>query len=359
MFCDLTKAFDTVSHNILLDKLFVYGIRGNAHNWFKSYLAHRKQCTSFNNVSSPYTLSACGVPQGSILGPILFLIYINDIIHSSNKLKFLLFADDTTIFIQGHDLEDITDTLNTELINVSNWIMSNKLTLNINKTKFMISSPLTTQPVHTSIKINNFALNVVTDFKFLGITIDNKLKWKQHIDMVKSKVALLTGVIYRLRDCLNQNSLRQIYLSLIYPHLLYCCAIWGGAYNTFIDSLIISQKKLLRVMFFKDRYAHTNCIFRDFRLLKLPDIIYLQTNLFVHKALHSFPVYPGFTVMPHSVTRRTHQLRLPLCRSTHAQQSVLSRGSKNWNNLPQSLLNNDNLVSFKRNLFSLLHGNYT
>ena len=347
-FCDLTKAFDTISHNILLEKLEVYGIRGNAKNWIKSYLAHRRQFTVYNNVTSPQNSITCGVPQGSVLGPILFLIYINDIIHSSNKLKFLLFADDTTIFIQGNNLADISLTLNTELQKVSKWIMCNKLTLNYDKSQFMVSSPLMTPAASISIKINELELKEVSDLKFLGLVIDNKLKWNKHIESVKSKVSVLTGIIYRLRDYVSINCLRQIYLSLIYPHLLYCSATWGGAYTTLIDSLYTTQKKLLRVMCFKKPYDHTACLFKNLNLLKLPDIITLQTNLFVHKSFHSFPIDTGFNCMPFNNTpRRPHSLRIPLCRTSHAQRSILIRGSRSWNNLSDELTSITNTKTFK------------
>lgn len=144
VFCDQSKAFDTISHTILLTKMTTYGICGIAYKWFESYLSGRVQFTTLNNASSPYKAITCGVPQGSVLSPILFLIYINDIIRTSTKLNFLLFADDTTIFINGYNFEEITRTLNLELINATNWIESNKLTLNIDETHIMISSPLMT-----------------------------------------------------------------------------------------------------------------------------------------------------------------------------------------------------------------------
>ena len=222
----------------------------------------------------------------------------------------------------------------------------------------MVSTPLMTQPVHTQIKINNLSLHEVFEFKFLGIYIDSKLKWKEHIDMVKSRISLYTGILYRLRHYLNVKCLLQVYFTLIYPHLLYCSSLWGGAYKTFIDSLFISQKKLLRVMFFKNRYDHTISIFRDFKLLKLPDIILLQTNLFVHKSIHSLPLDLGFRAIPYNVTRRPHDLRIPLCRTSHAQQSILSRGTKSWNNLPEHFITDENLKSFKRNLIKSMLDKY-
>ena len=138
-FCDLSKAFDTISHSILLDKLLVYGIRGPAYNWFNSYLSHRKQYTAVHNTHSSLRVLKHGEPQGSVLGPVLFLIFINDITRSSDSLKLLLFADDTNIFLQGGNLNDIEFNLNRELVDLSNWLKSNKLTLNINETYFMVS----------------------------------------------------------------------------------------------------------------------------------------------------------------------------------------------------------------------------
>ena len=177
LFCDLTKAFDTISHPILLEKLKVYGVRGIANSWFRSYLNNRQQFTVYNNSSSSYNRINVGVPQGSILGPILFSIYINDITHTSNLLDFILFANDTTIFIKGKDINELKIILNRELGLVVDWIKSNKLTLNIKKkTYYMISHPLMTHTPDIIIKINDLILKQVNEIKFLGITLDNLLK---------------------------------------------------------------------------------------------------------------------------------------------------------------------------------------
>ena len=222
----------------------------------------------------------------------------------------------------------------------------------------MITSPLLTQPITTSININNIELTEVKQFKFLGVYIDNKLKWSQHIDMIKSKLSILTGIIYAIHSYLNSSCFRLIYFTLVYPHLTYCSAIWGGAYSTYIDNLFLAQKKLLRVMYGKGRYDHTSSIFKDNRFFKLTDIINLHTNCFVHKALHYPTLDLGFNTIQHNVTRRARHLRIPLCRTTHAQQSVLLRGAKAWNSLPEYLVTECNSRAFKKKLSTAILTNY-
>ena len=214
----------------------------------------------------------------------------------------------------------------------------------------MVTSPLMSHPICPQITIDNVSINEVSEFKFLGVTIDNKLKWKHHIDFIISKISVLTGILFRVREYINEKCLRQIYLSLIYPHIQYCSAIWGGAYNIYIDNLLVSQKKLLRIMFFKSRYAHTKELFSTRKLLTVPDIIRVQTSLFIHKSMHSLTTDQGFTLLSHNATRRPFHLRLPLCRTSHAKQSILSRGSQLWNTLPESLITDTNFTSFKCNL---------
>ena len=192
--------------------------------------------------------------------------------------------------------------------------------------------------------------------KFLGVSIDHQLRWKQQIEDIKGKLSKLTGIMYRVRKHLNKNALRQIYLSLAYPYLLYCTAIWGGAYKTFIESLFVAQKKLLRIMYHRRPYDHTNVIFQEEKLLKLKDIIALQTGLFVYRSMNVYAVDVGFQELPQS--RRFHKLQIPLCRTTHAQQSVLVRGARLWNRLPSEVVDRSTVYGFKSKLKNSLLSNY-
>ncbi len=202
----------------------------------------------------------------------------------------------------------------------------------------MVSHALLDRPPPVNIRINNTAINRVNKVMFLGVLIDSTLKWKPHIDDIKTKVSKFIGVIYKLRNCLNQESIKIIYFSLVYPNLFYCSAIWGGAYHTYIQSLFTTQKKLLRVMFHCNRYDHTNPYFAQHKLLKLPDIITLQTCLFVYSTIKNNYSGTEYHIISHNTaTRRLHMLRLPLCRTSHSQQSVLVRGARQWNSLSDHL----------------------
>ena len=190
VFIDLKKAFDTVDHDILCKKLYFYGVRGVSHQWIQSYLENRKQFVNFNNCDSEILNVSCGVPQDSILGPKLFITYINDICKVSKVFKFILFADDTNILCCDRDLNELVRMINNGLEQLQVWFSVNRLSLNVTKTNYMIfgNRKLTGD---ISVKINKEIINRVNATKCLGVMIDDKLKWKNHILSVRSKLSEL------------------------------------------------------------------------------------------------------------------------------------------------------------------------
>ena len=355
IFLDFSKAFDTINHEILLNKLYHYGIRGKALEWFRSYLSNRKQFVTFNNVNSQMLNIDCGVPQGSLLGPLLFIIYINDFHRSSKTLSFILFADDSNLFFSHPDPLILLRTLNSELIEVSHWIKANKLSLNITKSKFMIfSNSIETLP--GEVYINDIPLEQVSSIKFLGIHVDNKLTWKDHVNVICKTISRNIGVINRLKHFLPSSTLLMLYSSLILPYLNYGILVWGNTHQFLLEKILLLQKKSLRVIYTLNPRAHTEELFYDNKLLKINDLYLFQLGQFMfkynsNKLPHIFDrIFCRNDTVHNYPTRRSNEYHLPLLRTILAQNTFVFTGPRFWNSLDNTIRDALTLPSFKSKL---------
>ena len=300
---DFSKAFDMVDHTILLRKLSHYGIRGPAHDWLKSYLSQRKQFVCVNNVESTLGDITYGVPQGSILGPLLFIIYINDIPEISAVAKFILYADDANIIITADCIEDAYSELLKLVTNLTRWVHLNGLALNLKKTKYMIFSRSKISLPEPLI-ISKIPIERMTETRFLGVIVDESLNWSRHVKTILSKMSRYIGIMYKIKKFLPLKARLQVYHSFVQSHINFCSLVWGFSCKSNIEAIFCKQKKGMRAVipgfikyFYKDGITpgHTKEYFNKYKILTVHNIITLNAIMIMKKVRF----YP--TLVPKSI----------------------------------------------------------
>ena len=242
IFLDISKAFDTIDLIILLRKLNNYGVRGVSLNWFESYFSNRSQIVEYAGVTSSNQVNiSSSVPQGSILAPLLFIIYMNDFNNCVEFSSNISFADDTNVFIVDNQLQTLYEKGNQELKNIDNWMIANKLSINTNKTNCILFRTPKSQLIKTTnnlhLKLRNDIVEKVSSTRFLGVIINENLSWKNHMEMIKQKMRAALGAVMRVRSYLSSKAMLSLYHSLLISHVRYCkanrCSATNPKYNNY------------------------------------------------------------------------------------------------------------------------------
>lgn len=360
IFLDLKKAFDTVNHKLLIEKLNDYGIQNNELKWFQSYLSHRKQVVCIDSVLSDFKHIDIGVPQGSILGPLLFLIYINSL-PSSVNCKVIMYADDTSLLCKSKDPDTLENVLNNNLKSIANWFSKNELTLNIQKTKYMVfgSSHIVGKFSNISVNYGDNVLEHVNEFKYLGVTLDPHLSWTSHINTINSKVSKKIGIIRRVKCLLPQRILVMLSNALVLPHFDYCSSVWTNSSKTNLSSLQIQHNKLARIILSADNLTPIDDMLNELCWSRLHKRWDLALYCCIFKCLMNLaPSYLTsnfmYTSSMHSYCTRYQEsasLTIPKYDSCSGLRTFHYRAVKLWNSIPSDIRINIHSTSISVTVF--------
>ena len=354
IFLDLRKAFDTVDHSILIKKPNSYGIVDRTRDWFESYLTNRTQFCTLNGNKSKQRKVTCGIPQGSCLGPLLFIIYLNDFENSLQYSRASIYADDTNVTIASDDIQRMIDNASQEMLNLSEWMRINKLSPNPQKTEFMIiGHPLKAKhpSLPKSLVLNNHNIKRVTQTKSLGLIVDENPSWEAQFNRAMDKINSGIWVLKRLKNILTQSQLSIVYYALVESQLRYGDVVWGSLSRTKLAALQRLQTralKIIRNVKIKDTWSCPgmnveNIICFDMNVMTYKIIKKLCPNSFLekYKPRSSFSSYN---------TRNSQNLQIPKHRTERYKKSFHYSALKEWNNTPRDIRELPTVNTFKRQL---------
>ena len=343
VFIDFQKAFDLVSHDILIRKLEAYGIRGNASKLVRSFISDRINYVKVNGEVSSGKVQTIGLPQGSCISPTLFKIFINDLPNFSNICETFLFADDTTFIFKNKSYENLISTCNSQLELFDSWCQCNRLSINVSKSNALLISNRISPSENPQIFLCNQLIEFKDQVSFLGVVVDRNLKFSSHISYSCNKMSKSIGIFYKLKNYIDTKSLIKLYYTFIYPYMIYCNVIWGGTNQTHLNRMFVLQKRVIRVIHGLNSRAHTEELFFDSKILKLKDLNFYFLGQHVYKNFDSFTSdhVTGY------MTRQNSDLRPMYQRLSLTQKSIYYAAPSAWNCIPRNIRCLDKIEEFK------------
>lgn len=346
VFCDFSKAFDCVDHKTMLKKLEIYGFGGITYSWFESYFSGREQRVKIGDNQSSYLAVSSGVPQGSVLGPILFLLYLNDINNLPIRAKLTSFADDNTLSWKGKNIEDLKRIISEDLNLVKSWCDSNLLCFNSKKT-----SILTFKFLFDDLILDTHAIENRTSCKFLGVHVDTQLKFSEHVASLNKRLASGCYAVRIASNELGLSTAKLVYFSLVESHIRYGIAFWGNCSNRLFDSVFVIQKRAIRYMCKVGYREHCKPLFLKHKVLTVCCIFIMETACLMHKKHYDELEYPR--TYP---TRQQLQIQLPIPKTALTLNSIIYRSKQIFNHLPVNLRQLGDSKRFRLELKTFLYG---
>lgn len=358
IFIDVSKAFDCVPHNLLLKKMQSYGIRGDAIRLIESYLKNRQQCVIVDKSISSLETVQFGVPQGSILGPLLFIVFINDIFELPLKGKLQLFADDASIVYKGNNIDTLFEDMQHDMNLIQRWFYNNGLTINVAKTKYVIfSSTDRFNDVTHNLFLGQERVERVENVNYLGLMLQQNLKWNIHVDQVHRKIVKFLGILRRSSHMLPEKEKKNLFYAHVHSQICYLNIIWQNAPHYVMNKITVTLNKFMRVIFWEqylDPNVRTLDLYKNNHVLSFSQINFFESTLFMFKLKHNLIKHNldlrSYSELHRYNTRNVENFSLVTPRTNYLRFGCIYQAISNFNSLPLNLKQISSLYNFKNEL---------